>query len=312
MITKYNLQTWLNAALRATPQSNTLASLARTTTTRLIEGESERLAWLGRVGAMRRHEGEVRPNRPMEMTYSITNDKFSNGVAIPGAWLRSDKTDSARGKITELGARRIQWPGKLVAQLIEGGYSNLCYTGKAFFATDHVVGKSGTFSNRISFDAAAAAAPTPDEGAKAIAKAIGALWGMLDDQGEPINETMSSVAVVCHTDWADALLAAVNAPNLDTGTGVRQNTLGNAGVRISVIASPRFASLKANNRLVVVRNDSEAAPFVVQENPAESRTEVLAEGSDHYAKQDEALAEIFAVGNAGYGNPQDAVSVELT
>ena len=43
-----------------------------------------------------------------------------------------------------------------------------------------------------------------------------------DDQGEPFNESMEEVTIVCHTNYYDVMQASLDAINLDTGTGVRQ------------------------------------------------------------------------------------------
>lgn len=312
MILKYHIQNWLRTSLQATPRSNTLATLMKRVGTSLIEGESERLAWLGNVAGMKRHSGEVNPSRPVETNFSITNEKFSAGVALPGAWLRNDRTQQVRDKIAQLGARYLQHPGKLAAQLIEGGFTANAYNGTSFFNASHVIGKSGAFSNLLTVDIAGTpATPTADEASKAVATVLAKMLGQPDDQGEPFNEGMSEVAIVCHSDWYDVFSAALSASNLDTGTGVRTNALLFNEVKKTLIASPRLTGLKAANRFVVVRTDG-ADPFLYQENATEQRLEILAEGSDHYAKNDEAVAEIFAVGNAGYGNPQAACAATLT
>ena len=311
MIPRYEVQNWLRAELRGTPVSNTLGALARSNPSELAEGQTEQLAWLGNVAPMRQHTGGTQPGRPVEFTYAIRNEKFSSGVTIPGSWWRNDKTGLARQRITQLATRYQEWPGKLVAQLIEAGFTGLAHDGKAFFAADHVIGKA-SFSNLISYDAAVAASPTANECSLAVARAIATMAGFLDDQGEPMNEGMEQVTVVCHTSIGDVMEAALSARQLDTGTGSRDNTLAVNKVRKNLIISPRFTGLAASNRIAVFRSDAQATPFVMQENLAERRLEILGEGSDHYTKLDEAWAAMFAVGNAGYGNPQDAIAVTFT
>ena len=311
MITRYEVQNWLRAELRGTPISNTLGALARSNPSELSEGQTEQLAWLGNVAPMRPHVGGLQPGRPVEFTYAIRNEKFSNGVSLPGSWWRNDKTGLARQRITQLAQRYQEWPGKLVAQLIEAGFTGLAHDGKAFFATDHAIGKSA-FSNLIQYDAAVAASPTANECSLAVARAIATMAGFLDDQGEPMNEGMSAVTIVCHTSLGDVMEAALSARQLDTGTGSRDNTLAVNKVAKNLIVSPRFTGLAASNRIAVFRSDADATPFVMQENLTERRLEVLAESSDHYAKLDEVWAAMYAVGNAGYGNPQDAIAVTFT
>lgn len=310
MITNYEVQTWAKAGMRQTPKSNTLAALALRTDSQLTAGQSERTAWLGNVGPLKQHDGELKPGKPIENNFQIRNEKFSLATAIPGEWMRLDKTGDARRRISQLTQRYIQWPGKLVSQLIESGFSANGYDNVSFFNASHVIGK-GSFSNLITSDISVPAAPTADEAAKSVGKAISALWGFPDDQGEPFNEDMGAVTICCHSDWADVFTAALSAPNLDTGTGVRTNSLQFIDVQRTLIASPRFTNLKANNRFVVCRSDANAAPFIFQENKIENRPIILGEGTDHYGKHDEVFAAIYAVGNAGYGNPQDAIAVTM-
>lgn len=312
MIHSYEVKTWLQAAMRKTPLSNTIAALAKRVTSELLEGQSERLAWLGNVGPMTKHEGELKPKKPNETMYSIMNEKFSLAAAIPGAWARADRTGQAKDRINQLGNRYVQWPGKLVASLIEAGFASLSYDGVAFFSASHVIGKSGTFSNLIESNIATPTAPTADEFAKTIATGIAKMWGQPDDTGEPFNEGMSEITICCHSDMGDVAIAALTATNLDTGAGTRDNVLRYSTVKRNLIASPRFAALKAANRICMFRTDAEGTPFIFQENESEHRAVVLDENSDHYKKLDEIVASVYAVGNGGYGNPQDALAITFT
>jgi hypothetical protein len=312
MITRYEVQTWIRSMLRQTPKSNTLAALAKRVTTSLTENQRERLGWLGNVGPMKEFTGESQPDKPIETEFFIRNAKFQRSIALPGSWLRNDKTDQTRDRVGQLSGRYIQWPGKMVADLVNNGASGLCYDTKAFFANNHEWGRSGSWSNLLSYNVATPASPTADEASKAINYAIAQMAGFPDDQGEPMNEEMDSVTILCHHSVSDVFTAALEAVNLDTGTGVRTNALQFSKVRKQLIASPRFATLGAANKFAVVRSDAAATAFIFQENPVEHRLEILDENSDHYKKMDEMVANLWAVGNAGYGTPQDACSVEFT
>jgi phage major head subunit gpT-like protein len=311
MITRYEVQTWLRMALRQTPKSDMLAALAKRVTSALTENQSERVAMLGTVGPLRAFTGESQPDKPIETTYSIRNEKFNRGVALPGSWLRNDKTDQTRDRVAQLGARYVQWPGALIAQLINAGNSTPCLDGQNFFSTTHAIGRSGTWSNDLTYDIATPAAPTADEISKAINFAIAQMVGFPDDQGEPFNEGMEAVTIVCHHSKSDVFTAALEAVNLDTGTGVRTNALQFSRLRKQLIASPRLTGLNSANAFAIIRSDAQAAPFLFQENLAEHRLEIMDESSDHYKKMDEMVANVWAVGNAGYGLPQDAARVVL-
>jgi phage major head subunit gpT-like protein len=304
MITRYEVKNWLKHELAQTPKSNTLGNLPLRTSTELVEDQSEKLAMLGNVGPLKIHTGELQPQKPTEHTYVIKNQKHSLGIALPGVWMRQDKTDQARKRVSQLAQRYQQWPGVLTAQLVLAGASTACFDGQNFFSATHTYGQSGTYSNNLSFDVATPAAPTPDELAQAINYVISQMIGMPDDRGQPINEELSSVAILCAHTNSDRFISALEAKYLATGTGVRDNVIGGNMVSKTLIATPRLAGL--GNAFVVVRNDSEGQAFVFQENASERRDVILGEESDHYKKNDEYTAGIYAVGNAGYGLPQSA------
>ena len=219
MITRYEVQNWLRLGLRQTPLTNSLAALARRNVTSLTENQKERLAFLGNVGALKVHEGELQPDKPIEVDYYIKNEKFSRGIALPGSWLRNDKTGEVRSRVNQLSTRYIQWPGKLVGDLVNAGSTALCFDGKPFFATDHVYGKSGAWSNALQYNVGTPASPTADEVSKAVNYALAQMVGFVDDQAEPMNEDMSAVTILCHHSWQDVFLAALESPTLDTGAG---------------------------------------------------------------------------------------------
>jgi phage major head subunit gpT-like protein len=311
MITRYEVRNWLRHDLAQTPRSNSLGAIPMRVTTDLVEDQSEKLAFLGNVGPLKKHVGDgLQPQKPIEHTYAIKNDKFSLSVAIPGVWARQDKTGFARQRTGQLIQRYQQWAGRLTAQLLLSGSTTACFDNQNFFSTTHAYGQSGTYSNSLSYDVATPTAPTPDELALAINFVIAQMMGFPDDRAEPINEELSRVAVIVPQTYMDRYVAAMESRFLTAGSGVRDNVIDANLVEKSLIATPRMNGL--GTAFIVVRTDANGQAVVFQENPTERRDVLLGEDSDHYAKNDELVAGIFSVGNAGYGLPQHAALCTLT
>lgn len=309
MLTGYQLQSWLRQDIQATPLSNELGGLLREFESELVAGQSEDLKWLGNVPPMRERKGEMVFETPAEVDFAIKNLPWYAGIELPGAWWRNDREDLVRGKTRDLGVRYQQLRSKIAASLLIDGESTVCFDGEYFFDTDHTWGNQ---SNDLSFDAASATAPTPDEAAQAIHNVITAMLGFEDEQGEPVNEGMSEVVVAVGTPLGSYFQRAISAEFLATGTGVRDNVLDASGVNVRLIISPRLKTW--TTKFAVVRADApQGAPAMIfQENKREHLMQILDESSDHYVKNDQILAKVQTVGNGGYGMWTSAALCTLT
>lgn len=110
--------------------------------------ESETYAWLGDIPGMREWIGEREIQNLSGSAYTIKNKDFELTVGVDRNAIEDDKIGLYKPSIQMLGASAASHPDELVYALLASGFEAKCYDGKAFFATDHEVGKNAV-SNKI-------------------------------------------------------------------------------------------------------------------------------------------------------------------
>src|SRR3954470_5701058 len=172
--------------------------------------ETETYRWLGAAPALREWRG-YRLYQPIgRYTTSITNVKYE-------ASLRFDLDDLRRTVksgnqiptvLAEMAAKAAKHPEQLLTTLITDGdttTSGLAYDGQNFFSASHSEGSSGTQKNDLTAtevpaaDVTTATAPTATEWANTLLQTIGYMYGLVDDQGDPINGDARNFAVMVGT-----------------------------------------------------------------------------------------------------------------
>lgn len=309
-INEHGVRAALSTKLRDLPLGQ-LASLAIMLNSTLAAGQSEDHAWLGSANSMREWIGKRLLNDPQAFDFAIKNRKFEASGKMPLDLLNNDKTMEAQAWLDDfLSSLPLKYE-ELIADLINASESAACFDGQFFFDTDHSYGKSGSFSNDLTFDASDHTAITAEEAAKAINIAIETMRGFPDDQGRKIaNRGMTAVDVIASTGTANAaaIRQAIASQTVDTGSGTIDNPLRSQDVQIRFI-SDGLVTLGAT-KLIVVRSrrlgDGRARPFAFQENTGERRIDVLGEGSDFIVHNDAVGIFLKMVGNAGYGLPSHA------
>ena len=110
--------------------------------------DSETYAWLGDIPGMREWIGDREIQNLTASDYTIKNKDFELTVGVDRNAIEDDKIGLYKPSIQMLGASAASHPDELVYALLASGFEAKCYDGKAFFATDHEVGKNAV-SNRI-------------------------------------------------------------------------------------------------------------------------------------------------------------------
>ena len=103
--------------------------------------ESETYAWLGDIPGMREWIGEREIQNLSGSAYTIKNKDFELTVGVDRNAVEDDKIGLYNPSIQMLGESAALHPDELVYGLLANGFTEKCYDGKAFFATDHPVGK---------------------------------------------------------------------------------------------------------------------------------------------------------------------------
>lgn len=276
--------------------------------------ETENYKWLGMSPAMREWIGGRNAKSLSVNGVSLTNVPYEATLEFNKRDLRRDKTGQIQVRIDDLARRANSHWASLLSTLIIAGESTVCYDGQYFFDTDHSEGSSGTQSNDLSsstyseLNVTTPTNPTAAELADVILKMIQHIYSLKDDQGEPINETAKQFLLMVPVAFWGAALKATTSQNLNTGSGVVENSLTGKAFGIEVVANPR---LTWTTELALFAVDGSTKPFILQEEQG-INVAAIAEGSELEFNSGIHRYGIDASRTVGYGFWQNAVLATLS
>jgi hypothetical protein len=317
MITDYAVKALIGQGLRSksTPMSDAIDRLAVVVPSLLPAGSKEDLSFLGAIPAFRKWIGTREAKKVLQQLFSAALEKYENTVDIPLDWINNDKSNQVAEIAGGLATSKRRWKTRLLFDLLNaaGGTTlGSAFDTKAFYATDHVWGKS-TYDNTLAPVAATGTSPTANESADAIVAAIQRLYSFNDDQGEPINEDISELTLITGTTIGAFLLQGAKEQRIDTGAGVRDNPvmgmLGANNVKLNVIISPRYTVSAAFD---LINTSAGACPLLFIENSGDGKPTSMAAGSDYEHTNDAWQYGLKAVGVAAFGRFTDAVRSTFT
>jgi phage major head subunit gpT-like protein len=99
--------------------------------------------WLGDFPKMREWIGDRQFQTMKTHSYSIVNRKFESTVTVARDDIEDDRLGLYTPRFQMMGQSAAQHPDEVVFDLINSGFTSLCYDGQNFFDTDHPVGKEG-------------------------------------------------------------------------------------------------------------------------------------------------------------------------
>lgn len=150
-------------------------------------GASNSYAWIEKFPRLRKWIGDKTVKKLKGHAYTITNDDFEATVEIDRNDIEDDNLGIYKPQAEMAGESSKQWADDLVFQTLTKGFSETCYDGKTFYATNHVVGEGKgqkSVSNRLtvplSIDTAADA-----KASFGVARTI--LKSIKDEEGRPLN-----------------------------------------------------------------------------------------------------------------------------
>lgn len=279
---------------------------------------SETHKWLGMTPQLRQWLSGRHVHGLRDFGITIENLKFEGTIGIGLDEIRRDKTAQVMARVDGLMFRYNTHGAKLISDLIINGAATVCYDGQFFFDTDHSEGDSGNQDNDITVDIDAVGTPSGEEGTTtaptaktmnvAIQKSISQLYGFVDDQAEPINETMRRVLVMVPTPFWTPGVAAVAAPSLVRG---ETNPLTTLNLQIDVVPNPRLNASFTDSFVTFRADDDDGVkPFIrQQETPLSIRYQ--AENSPEEFWNNRHVYGVDYDGNFGYGMWQHAVRTQL-
>lgn len=116
----------------------------------------ETWGWFEKISGMKELTGEAKVEDLAASSYTIPNKEWEDTVAIPEADFERDKYGQYGKLIQLMGAGSKAHDAEKIAELLMGGFSQKCYDGSNFFATNHKyesnpkIGYSNKLTNKLS------------------------------------------------------------------------------------------------------------------------------------------------------------------
>jgi phage major head subunit gpT-like protein len=276
------------------------------------DSATENYNWLGTSPQLSVWEGEALLQELPNYSATLTNIEYAAFLGIGKKDLDRDKTGQIRTRVAGLGRRAAKHWESLVSDLIIASetaagtdISGKAYDGQAFFDTDHSYTGSNYTTNQSNdlsggvWDVTTATAPTATEAADCVVDAIGNIYSLKDDQGEPINGDARNFTIMVGTSalWAP-FQKAVSLNNLASGADNPVAALG--GLSINVVLNPRLSA--KTTKVYVFRTDGDIKPFILQDEDP-----VTVEEEDPGIKHKEIIVASKATRAAGFGMWQGAM-----
>ena len=179
------MTTFMNAFEAAPATWQKIAMLVPST------GKQNDYSWLSNFPKMRKWIGDKALQALAAFKYTIVNDDWEATVEVDRNDIEDDSLGIYAPQAQMAGYSAKQLPDEIVFTLVTGGFTNLCYDGKAFFATNHPVAGANV-SNKgtavLSFSTLALAQASYGAARTALRK-------MKDDEGRPLNVTPNILLV---------------------------------------------------------------------------------------------------------------------
>ncbi len=195
-----NLKLTFNKAFEAAPsQWQRVATLVPST------GKSNDYSWLSNFPKMRKWIGDKQVKALEANGYTLINDDFEATVAVKRNDIKDDQLGIYAPQAQDAGFSAKQWPDEIVFELLNQGFTALCYDKKPFFFDKHPVGKA-LYPNKgnkpLSIDTVTAARASYGAARTQMRK-------VKDEEGRPLNILPDLLVVPpALEDIANALMTA--------------------------------------------------------------------------------------------------------
>lgn len=261
---------------------------------------TEKHRWLGQVPEPRKHFGGLNLNKLRDLGIDITNDDFESSVHWSKHDWRRDKTGHLRRRVPQLAQAYLDHWNSLAVTVMED--NTTAYDGVALYSTTHSVGDSGTMDNALvagtlpALGVADPVRPTKAEATLILTGMAAHFFTFKDDQGRPANQGARTFMLVCPPAAGPGFIAAAN-DMLNAAGGT--NELSNLGWTFIIIMEARLANASI---IYMFRIDDRSSPALILQEEDTPTVEILAEGSEHWIKNNEAMATAKATRAVGPGD----------
>lgn len=157
------------------------------------DGADEKYGWLGQSPSMSEWVDERKLKALNSFDYTIENKDYEGTLQVDRNAVMDDRLGNVQIRINDLARKARIHPRKLFFETLVAGTSELCYDGQPFFSASHEEGVSGVQSNIYTGTGTSLAQLKADiEGAETR------MLSFKDDTGEPWNEGMVQIGIICH------------------------------------------------------------------------------------------------------------------
>lgn len=238
--------------------------------------------------SMRKLVGEAIVSNLKEIAHTVPNEEYEATVRVKQADIERDALGIYTPKINMLGDTGAKLPSRLIANLLMNGFTDLDYTGVAFFAANkkHFTGGKKTFTNK----------GTKKISAENFQDARAAIRSYKGEDGEPLGVGDNLALVVSPTYEATARTIVQADTISGGGTNVNKGTA-------ELIVLPQLAAAEHNWFLVDI--GAPMGAFILQEEkPLELLTSATGQTTEQLILTHTYLWQAYWRGNAAYALPQ--------
>lgn len=186
-----NLKTTFNKAFEAAPTFwQKVAMLVPSTT------KTNDYKWLANFPRMRKWLGDKTVKALAAFNYTITNDDFEATVEVDRNDIEDDELGIYTPQAQGAGFSAKQLPDEIVADLINGVFTNKCFDGQYMVDTDHAVtDKNGAVQSVSNKGTKKLSAATQAAAIASLGAGRTAMKKFTDDEGRPLNITPTILLV---------------------------------------------------------------------------------------------------------------------
>lgn len=249
---------------------------------------SEVYHWLGAVPGMKKLVGEVNIRNLNASNYTIVNDEWESTVGVKQTDIERDTYGLYNPLMSAMGMAAAEHPDELIADLLTGGFTNLDYTGLAFFAADKPHNPDVEGSPKFSNKGTGALSASTYKTAKANLK------GRTNAEGRSMK-------------LGRKLLLVVSPQNEDTGLEIlkaERAANGSTNVQKDTAELFVFSALGTTAKWFLLDVGHPVQPLIYQEEKPPVLEALTSMDSDHVFKNHEFLYQAYGRWQAGYGLPQ--------
>ncbi|WP_312375819.1 Mu-like prophage major head subunit gpT family protein [Pseudomonas oryzihabitans] len=168
-------------------------------------------AWLSAFPKMRRWVGEKHVKNLQAYSYSVVNEDWEATVAVNRNHIEDDQLGIYQPQAQMAGFSAKQLPDEIVYELVNNGFTALCYDGQYFFDVDHPV--AGASVSNVGTKALSAATLANAQASYGAART--AMRRFKDEDGRPIN--VSPTVLLVPPALEDTARALLTVDRLEDG-----------------------------------------------------------------------------------------------